>query len=62
MTIQFNRSEVFNDAKANLTAVLANTESTEQEQTKAFQSFFDAFQAEVVNTVRSQVNDEINKR
>jgi hypothetical protein len=62
MTIKFNRSEVFNDAKANLTAVLANAEATDQEQTKAFQTFFDALQSEVVNTVRSQVNDEMLDR
>lgn len=62
MTIKFKKSEAFNDAKSNLTAVLANAESTEQEQTKAFQSFFDALQAEVVNTVRLQVNDEMLDR
>ncbi|WP_306009348.1 phage major capsid protein [Bacillus sp. MMSF_3328] len=57
MTIKFKKSEEFQNAKENLTAVLANAESTDQEQSKAFQSFFDALQAEVTNTVRSQVND-----
>jgi HK97 family phage major capsid protein len=62
MTIKFKKSEEFQNAKENLTAVLANAESTEQEQTKAFQSFFDALQAEVTSTVRSQVNDEMLDR
>jgi len=62
MTIKFKKSETFNEAKENLTAVLANAEATEQDQTKAFQSFFDALQAEVTNTVRSQVNDEMLDR
>ncbi|UII58114.1 phage major capsid protein (plasmid) [Cytobacillus spongiae] len=62
MTITFKKSEAFNNAKAKLTATLANAEATEQEQTTAFQSFFDALQNEVVDTVRSQVNDEMMDR
>ncbi|MDX8288840.1 phage major capsid protein [Metabacillus indicus] len=57
MTIKFKKSEAFTAAKDNLTAVLGNAEASEQDQTKAFQSFFDALQDEVTNTVRSQVND-----
>ncbi|MGE6611876.1 phage major capsid protein [Peribacillus sp. NPDC076916] len=62
MTIKFNKSETFNEAKSKLTAVLANEEATEADQTKAFQNFFDALQSEVVNTVRTQVNDEMLDR
>ncbi len=62
MTIKFNRSETFNEAKNKLTVALANTEATEKEQTTAFQNFFDALQNEVTNTVRSQVNDEMLDR
>lgn len=62
MTIKFNKSEVFNEAKNKLTAALANAEATEKEQSEAFQNYFDALQGEVVNTVRSQVNDEMLDR
>ncbi|MCS0789524.1 phage major capsid protein [Cytobacillus firmus] len=62
MTIKFNKSEVFKEAKNKLTSVLSNTESTQSEQTEAFQNYFDALQTEVVNSVRSQVNDEMLDR
>lgn len=62
MTIKFNKSEVFNKAKDKLTAVLANAESTEEEQTEAFQNYFNALQSDIVSTVRSQVNDEMLDR
>jgi hypothetical protein len=60
MTIKFNKSEVFNEAKTKLTAALSG--GTETEQTEAFQGYFDALQAEVANAVRSQVNDEMLDR
>ncbi|HFJ9344231.1 TPA: phage major capsid protein [Bacillus mobilis] len=62
MTIKFNKSEAFNKAKAKLTDALTNAESTEQEQTSAFEGFFDAMQTDVINTVRNQVNDEMLDR
>jgi Phage capsid family len=62
MTIKFNKSDVFNEAKNNLTAALANTEATQAEQTEAFQNYFEALQNEVVSAVRSQVNDEMLDR
>jgi hypothetical protein len=60
MTIKFNKSEVFNQAKTQLTNALAS--GSETEQTEAFQNYFDALQTEVINTVRSQVNDEMLDR
>ncbi len=60
MTIKFNKSEVFNEAKANLSTAL--TEGTEAEQTEAFQNFFEAMQNDVVNTVRSEVNEDMLDR
>lgn len=60
MTIKFNKSEVFNEAKTKLTAALSNGSETEQKE--AFQNFFDALQNEVANSVRSQVNDEMLDR
>ncbi|WP_144561679.1 phage major capsid protein [Bacillus mycoides] len=57
MTIKFNKSEAFNKAKTKLTDTLTNAESTEQEQTAAFENFFDAMQTDLINTVRAQVND-----
>ncbi|XLP20340.1 phage major capsid protein [Bacillus toyonensis] len=62
MTIKFNKSEAFNKAKAKLTDALTNAESTEKEQTSAFENFFDAMQTDVINTVRNQVNDEMLDR
>lgn len=62
MTIKFNRSEAFNEAKVNLTAVMAKGDATEVEQSAALQNYMDALQTEVVNTVRSQVNDEMLDR
>ncbi|HFJ9293593.1 TPA: phage major capsid protein [Bacillus cereus] len=62
MVIKFNKSEAFNQAKAKLTDALTNAESTEQEQTAAFEGFFDAMQTDVINTVRNQVNDEMLDR
>ncbi|MGU3461237.1 phage major capsid protein [Bacillus sp. D48C] len=62
MVIKFNKSETFNKAKAKLTDALTNAESTEQEQTAAFEGFFDAMQTDVINTVRNQVNDEMLDR
>ena len=38
MTIKFKKSEALNDAKTKLTNALSNTESTDQEQTEAFQN------------------------
>lgn len=62
MTIKFNKSEAFNKAKTKLTDALTNAESTVQEQTAAFEGFFDAMQTDVINTVRNQVNDEMLDR
>lgn len=62
MTITFNRSEAFNEAKTKFTAVLANAEATDTEQAEAFQNFFDALQNDVISNVRSQVNDEMLDR
>lgn len=62
MTIKFNKTEAFKKAKDNLTSVLSNTDSTQEEQTEAFQNYFEALQNEVANSVRSQVNDEMLDR
>ncbi|MGI8278543.1 phage major capsid protein [Bacillus mycoides] len=62
MTIKFNKSEAFSKAKAKLTDALTNAESTEQEQTSAFENFFDALQTDVANSVREQVNNDMLDR
>ncbi|MEV5110915.1 phage major capsid protein [Bacillus sp. LBA3-1-1.1] len=62
MTIKFNKSEAFSKAKAKLTVALTNAESTEQEQTSAFENFFDALQTDVANSVREQVNNDMLDR
>ncbi|MBW3491137.1 phage major capsid protein [Bacillus sp. FDAARGOS_1420] len=62
MVITFNKSEAFIKAKAKLTDALTNAESTEQEQSKAFENFFDALQTDVANSVREQVNNDMLDR
>lgn len=62
MTIKFNKSEAFKNAKAALTAVLSKEEVTEQEQTQAYENYFDALQTEVATSIKSQVNDEMLDR
>lgn len=62
MTIKFNKSETFKNAKAALTAVLSKEEVTEQETTQAYENYFDALQTEVATAIRNQVNDEMLDR
>lgn len=62
MTIKFNKSELFKEAKSKLSAVLANPESTEADQTLAFQNYFDVMEKEIVTSVSGQVNNEMLDR
>lgn len=62
MTIKFNKSDKFNEIKKKLTATLANPESTEAQQSEAFQNYFDSLQGEVANAVSAQVNNEMLDR
>ena len=59
MTIKFNKTELFEEAKANLSAILANPESTEADQAAAFQNYFNVMETEIVKSVSSQVNNEM---
>jgi len=62
MTIKFNKSDKFNEIKKKFTATLLNPESTEAEQSEAFQNYFDSLQGEVAMAVSSQVNNEMLDR
>ena len=62
MTIKFNKTELFAEAKAKLSAVLSNPESTEAEQTSAYQNYLEVMQNEIVKAVSSQVNNEMLDR
>ncbi|MDF1997591.1 phage major capsid protein [Peribacillus frigoritolerans] len=62
MTIKFNKSETFKNAKATLTAVLSKEEVTEKEQTEAYENYFEALQTEVATAITSQVNNEMLDR
>lgn len=63
MTIKFtNKSEALQNAKTKLTAALSSENSTEQEQTEAFQNYFDALQQEVASNISKQVNSEMLDR
>lgn len=62
MTIKFNKTELFKEAKSKLSAVLANPESTEEEQASAYQNFLEVMQNEIVKDVSSHVNNEMLDR
>lgn len=62
MTIKFNKSEAFKNAKMALTAVLSKEEVTEQEQTQAYENYFDVLQTEVASAITSQVNNDMLDR
>ena len=62
MTIKFNKSETFQNAKRALTAVLSNLEATEKETTEAYENYFNALQTEVATAITAQVNNEMLDR
>ena len=62
MTIKFNKTELFKEAQTKLSAVLANPESTEADQTSAYQNYFEVLQSEIAKSISSQVNDEMLDR
>ena len=62
MTIKFNKTELFAEAKAKLSAVLSNPESTEAEQTSAYQNYLEVMQNEIVKAVSSKENNEMLDR
>lgn len=62
MTIKFNKTELFKEAKSKLSAVLANPESSEEEQASAYQNFLEVMQNEIVKDVSSHVNNEMLDR
>lgn len=62
MTIKFNKTELFAEAKAKLSAVLSNPESTEADQTAAYQNYLNVMESEIVKSVSGQVNNEMLDR
>lgn len=60
MTIKFNKSEKFNDAKAKLAKVMTN--GTEEEQSTALENYLSVLTTEVTNSVSSQVNEQMLDR
>ena len=62
MTIKFNKTELYKEARSKLSEVLANPESSEAEQTSAYQNYFEVMQNEIVKSVSSQVNNEMLDR
>ncbi len=62
MTIKFNKSEAFNEAKQKFTAALNNPEATEKEQTEALSNYMEALRTDVADSVKKQVNDEMLDR
>lgn len=62
MVIKFNKSDAFQNAKAKLTSVLSSETTTQEEQAKAFENYFDVLQSEITNAVATQVNNEMLDR
>ncbi|MGM9925603.1 MAG: phage major capsid protein [Bacillus sp. (in: firmicutes)] len=62
MTIKFNKSEAFNEAKKKFSAVLNNPEASEKEQNEALSNYMEALRTDVADSVRKQVNDEMLDR
>lgn len=62
MVIKFNKSEKFTEAKAALSAAMANPEATQEEQGAAFQAYFETLQNEVTSAVHKEVQNEMQDR
>ena len=62
MTIKFNKSETFQNAKKALTAVLSKENVTEKETTEAYENYFEALQTEVATAITKEVNNEMLDR
>lgn len=62
MTIKFNKSETFQNAKNALTALLSKENVTEKETTDAYENYFNALQTEVASAITKEVNNEMLDR
>lgn len=62
MTIKFNKSDVFNEAKKKFSDVLNNPEASEKEQSEALSNYIDALRTDVTDSVRKQVSDDMLDR
>ena len=62
MTITFNQTDKFKEAKEALSKVLSNEESTELQHKEAFEEYLNVLQTEVTKSVAAQVNDEMLDR
>lgn len=62
MTIKFNKSETFQNAKQALTAVLSKENVTEKETTEAYENYFNALQNDVASAITKEVNNEMLDR
>lgn len=62
MTIKFNKSETFQNAKKALTAVLSKENVTENETTEAYENYFNALQTEVAASITKEVNNDMLDR
>lgn len=62
MTIKFNKSETFQNAKKALTAVLSKENVTEKETAEAYENYFEALQTEVASAITKEVNNEMLDR
>lgn len=60
MTIKFNKSEAFQNAKQNLSKAMA--EGDEQAQAAAFENYFEVMKTEVSNEVQTQASKEMSDR
>lgn len=62
MTIKFNKTEAFVEARKQLSAALSNPEMTETQHAEAFNEFLNVLTTEVTNATLQQVNSEMQDR
>lgn len=62
MTIKFNKSEKFQNAKKALQDILTKENVTEKETSEAYENYFDALQTEVASAITKEVNNEMLDR
>lgn len=62
MTIKFNKSEKYSNAKKALQAIMSNENATEAEVTEAYENYFEALQNDVASAITKQVNNDMLDR
>ena len=62
MVIKFNKSDEFATAKNKLSEILAKEDATKEEVSKAYDNYFEVLQADVIETVRKEAQNDVADR